>query len=147
VDRWLAGTAHDRVVNVTSDTGKGYGRANGSVRRVSPPAEQTFWLATAAGVDPLTLNWQADNGDFALVLANADGTPAVAGAVKVATQLPNLTALGSGLRGSTAALLLVGFWLTYLGASRIGRRHHALPNDPPSAPAGREPTPALARSG
>jgi hypothetical protein len=50
---------------------------------VSPPAEQTFWLATAAGVVPLTLNWQADNGDFALVLANADDTPAVAGAVKV----------------------------------------------------------------
>jgi hypothetical protein len=31
--------------------------------------------------------------------------------------------LGAGLLGAAIALLLLGFWLVYLGATRLGRRH------------------------
>ncbi|MGX6607377.1 hypothetical protein ACWKSP_35415 [Micromonosporaceae bacterium Da 78-11] len=91
------------------------------------------------------MNWQATNGDFAVVLANTDGTPAVSAAVDVASQVPNLTPLGVGLLGGTSALLLQGYLLVYLGATRIGRRHHhTIPDDQlPAAPP--MPVPDLVR--
>ena len=145
VDGWLDGIAHDRLVNL-NNSGNRYQHADGVVRGVSVSAGQTFWLATATGADPAVLTWQATNGDFAVVLANADGTPAVSGAVTVATQVPNLTPLGVGLLGGAAGLVLVGFWIVYLGATRIGRRHHrpTPPGSPPAAPAA--PAQELARA-
>lgn len=133
VTNWLAGTAHDRLVTLTENTSGRYERAAGPTRGVPAPAEQGFWLATATGTSPTVLNWRATDGDFAVVLANADGTPAVAGTITVATQVPNLTPLGAGLLGGAATLGLLAFWLIYFGATRIGRRHHQ-PTPPPVPP-------------
>jgi hypothetical protein len=140
VDGWLAGTARDGLVNLDT-AGSRYERTSGSVRGVSVPAAQSFWLATAPGTGPAVLNWQATNGDFAVVLANADGTPAVAADITIATQVPNLAPLGAGLLGTATALLLLGFWLVYLGATRIGRRHHR--PTPPDGPPAAAPAPTL----
>ena len=102
VDSWLGGTAHDRLVTLTTDTSGRYARTSGPTQPVPAPAGQSSWLATAGGTGPAILTWQATNGDFAVVLANADGTPAVSSAVTVATQVPNLTPLGAGLLGGAA---------------------------------------------
>jgi uncharacterized protein DUF4389 len=143
VTGWLAGTAHDRLVALTENTSGRYERATGLTRGVPAPAGQGFWLATATGAGPTVLNWQAGDGDFAVVLANADGTPAVAATMTVATQVPNLTPLGAGLLGGATTLGLLAFWLIYVGATRIGRRHHR--PTPPSGPP--TPAPELARAG
>jgi hypothetical protein len=143
VTRWLADTAHDRLVTVAEGQNGRYARAIGATQRVSAPAVQSFWVATATGADPIVLNWQATDGDFAVVLANADGTPAVVGAVTVATQVPNLTPLGAGLLGGAITLGLLAFWLVHFGATRIGRRHQRpAPSAAPPAPA-----PELVRAG
>jgi hypothetical protein len=142
VDGWLTGTAHDRLVTLTRGTGGRYERAAGPTQQVSAPAGQGFWLAATTGTGPTVLNWQATNGDFAVVLADADGTPAVSAAVTVATQVPNLAPLGAGLLGGATTLFLLGGWPVYFGATRIGRRHHR-PTTPDGLPA---PAPELARA-
>ncbi|MEV4847523.1 DUF4389 domain-containing protein [Micromonospora matsumotoense] len=144
VDEWLTGTAHDGLVNLTR-TGSRYERTSGTVRSVPAPTGQSFWLATATGTASTVLNWQATDGDFAVVLTNADGAPAVsATTVTVATQVPDPTPLAIGLLGGATALVVLGFWLVYLGATRIGRHH--LPNPPggsPTSPPVPTPVPAL----
>jgi hypothetical protein len=136
VDGWLAGIAHDRLVAFTAGPSGRYARTSGSTQPVPVPAGQAFWLATANGAGPTVLNWQASNGDFAVTLANADGTPAVAATITVATQVPDPTPLAVGLLAAAVALLLLGFWLVYLGATRIGRRHHRpIPPTSPQTPA------------
>jgi hypothetical protein len=80
-----------------------------------------------------------------VVLTNADGTPAVSADVTAATQVPNPASLGAGLLAAAAMPILLGFWLVYLGATRISRRchHRTTPSRPPAAPP--MPVPELAR--
>ncbi|HEX8346639.1 MAG TPA: hypothetical protein VF657_18135, partial [Actinoplanes sp.] len=140
VDEWLTGTAHDELQNVTGGSAR-YERAEGTVRPVSAPADQTFWLATASGTGTVVLNWQAADGDFAVVFANADGTPGVTGRVRAATQIPDLTALGGGLLGTGIVLTLLAIALIIVGGTGLGRRHTGMPPTAAPPPAGGPPTP------
>ena len=74
VDAWLAGTAHDELVEAPAGIGR-YQRSPGATRAVPDPRAQDFWLATGVGAGSATAAWQATTGDFAVVLTNADGTP------------------------------------------------------------------------
>ena len=140
VDRWLAGTAHDQLVDVARRAQPRFDRAPGPVRDLGAPEQQTFWLSKASDTGTVVLDWKATNGDFAVVLANADGTRGVTGDVRVATQVPDLTPLGIGLLAGAGLLTLLAFALIYLGAVGIGRRH-AGPPPPPGVPADLPPPP------
>jgi hypothetical protein len=133
VDGWLAGTAHDQLLTVSNRTAR-YDRAAGPVRPVTAPTAETFWLATASGTGSVVLNWRADDGDFAVVLANADGTPGVTGQVRVATQIPDLTGLGGGLLGTGIVLTLLAIVLIVVGGTGLGRRHAGPPQAPLTGP-------------
>ena len=57
--------------------------ADEQTRAVEPPAEETFWTAQVTGIDAERLDWEARNGDWSVVVMNADGTPGVAADVTV----------------------------------------------------------------
>ena len=40
----------------------------------APPAEQDFWVASAAGVNPEAISWELTNGSWSAVMMNADGS-------------------------------------------------------------------------
>jgi hypothetical protein len=126
VDAWLAGTAHDELTGMTGGTAD-YSRATGAVRAVEDPAAQTFWLATGTG----TLQWQVTSGAYAVVVANADGSPGVTADTRGAVQVPDLTALGGGLLTAGILLGLLAAALIVLGGVGLGRRHAEPP--PPGA--------------
>ncbi|MFC7530088.1 DUF4389 domain-containing protein [Actinoplanes sp. GCM10030250] len=131
VDSWLAGTAHDRLVGL--DSGRAvYNRALGAVRRVAEPAAQDFWLAQASGPGTVALQWDVTSGDYAVVVANADGSAGVAADARGAVRVPGLAALGGGLLATGIVLFLVAVALIGLGGVGLGRRH----SDPPPPPQG-----------
>lgn len=134
VDAWLAGTAHDELESVSSGSAD-YTRATGTVRAVGAPAAQSFWLASGTGAGTVTVTWRATRGDFAVVLANADGSTGVVADVKAATNLPDLTGLAGGLLGAGVALTLLAVVLIVLGGTGLGRRHGSGPPDPGLPPA------------
>jgi hypothetical protein len=121
VDSWLAGTAHDELAEV-------YGRVSdvrmrrsvGSVRPVPPPAEQTFWLASATGVGPLLVNWAPGDGRLAVVVANANGSVGVTTEGAVGVRVPVLRPLGYGLLAGGTFAGLVAIALIYIGAVGLG---------------------------
>ncbi|GID91570.1 DUF4389 domain-containing protein [Amorphoplanes digitatis] len=138
VDAWLAGTAHDKVVGLTAGI-PDYRRAVGAVRAVDDPAIQPFWLAAGTGSGRTTLQWEVVDGEFAVVVANADGAPGVSADVRGALQVPDLSALGGGLLAAGLVLGLVALGLIVLGGVGLGRRHSGPP--PGAGPVGPAPTP------
>ena len=142
VDSWLSGTAHDSIVNVTDGEAR-YDRTAGTVRAVTAPAEQDFWLASTTGAGNATLEWQATDGDYTVVLANADGSVDLATRVRASAQIPDLTALGGGVLGTGVVLGLLGFGLIALGGIALGRRHSGPSStaEPPGQPPRTDPPP------
>nr|WP_221380741.1 DUF4389 domain-containing protein [Actinoplanes polyasparticus] len=134
VDAWLSGTAHDQVTSLNEET-PNYDRATGDVREVTGPATQTFWLASATGPDA-TLEWNVVDGEYAVVVANADGSPGITAGVRGAFQVPALGAWGAGLLTVGIILGLLAIGLIVLGGVGLGRRH----SDPPP-PVGPAPQP------
>jgi hypothetical protein len=132
VEQWLSGKAYDEVTRAWSrgDTPK-YRRINDSAPvPIGAPADQTFWLSQASGSGTVQLDWDplGKDGRFVLVLANADGSQAVAARTHVGIKVPGLVPLGSGLLIAAGVLLVLSVGLIYVGASGLGHRvggHHA----------------------
>jgi hypothetical protein len=135
VDDWLAGTAHDRLIGLNSGRAV-YDRAPGAVRPVSDPAAQGFWLAKASGTGTVNLQWDVTSGEYAVVVANTDGSPGVSADTRGAMRIPGLAALGAGLLATGIVLFLVAVALIILGGVGLGRRHD---EPPPAGPVGPSP--------
>lgn len=96
------------------------------------PSAQTFWVAKASGTDA-TLNWKIRDGDYRLVVMNADAGPGVAIDGRFTVDIPwlygaALAALGTGLLGVAGGLALI-----VLGI-RIRRRPRPAPPTPTAVP-------------
>jgi hypothetical protein len=120
VDSWLRGTAHDELVGVYDDDEVRYDRSGGIVRGTGSPGEQQFWLASASGTGTVRLEWAPTDGEFAVVLANADGSAGVTASVTAAAKIPVLRPLGIGLLITGGLGLLAGIGLIYVGAMGLG---------------------------
>jgi hypothetical protein len=79
-----------------------------------PPTDQRFWAASASGVGTQTLTWKVREGDWSVVLMNADGSRGVAADVDLGAKLSFLLWVAIGLLlggvlvvgGSTALIVL-----------------------------------------
>ncbi len=112
-ERYLAGAAHDRV-DIFTEGDASLSRIEGT-GVLADPASQSFWVAsTTAG----SLDWDLTDGEWAVVVLNADGAPGVDVTVSAAAQIPFV-------RGFAAVLLVVGVLglaggvtITYFGVRR-----------------------------
>jgi hypothetical protein len=135
VATYLRGVEHTRVTDLDTNLFEGsdpfeasYLREPGE-RRPGAPEKQSFWAASAQGRGTQTLDWQLEDGDWSIVLMNADGSRGVAADVSAGAMLSFLDELGWSAAGVGGGLLLLALTLTVLGV-RPPR------NRPPQAPAG-----------
>jgi hypothetical protein len=77
-----------------------------------PPTQQGFWDVSQVGTSPFDLTWSPRNGDWSLVLMNADGSADVGADVEVGAELPWLGGLG-------ATAFFVGLVLTAAGITLV----------------------------
>jgi hypothetical protein len=137
VDRWLAGTAHEQVVDLFDRSSTRL--EPGGRQAVAPPTAQTFWLASTSGTGTLRLDWPLTSGRFAVVLANADGSAGVRADVRAGVRVPDLTPAGAALLTGGALLALAAMVLLYVGATGPGGPSGGPPTGPtppPAAPPG-----------
>jgi hypothetical protein len=109
VSRYLDGVAHTSVGNVDSwpfdaDYEE---RAVAGERKPAPPAEQRIWAASDQGAGTRTLEWDVEDGDWSVVVMNADGSRGVDAEVEAGAKVPFLSELGWTATG-TGLLLLAG---------------------------------------
>src|ERR671915_2088229 len=76
VSRYLGGVAHTSVSDVDSwpfEASYDESRVAGD-RRPAPPGEQRIWAASVQGAGTQTLKWDVEDGDWSVVVMNADGS-------------------------------------------------------------------------
>ena len=104
VDAYLAGVSHSVVTEGSAfeeDPELEDVAGDGSV---SDPASEEFWVASASGAGTQTLTWEAEDGEWTLVVMQPSGAAPVSADVRLAATVPALDELGVGLLVAGAVL-------------------------------------------
>jgi hypothetical protein len=116
VDAYLDGVEHDEVRDLEFDPfSVDYRRFPGS-EPPGPPGEQTFWAASASGADMQRATWEAESGNWTIVVMNSDASQGVAADVSAGAEANFLLWLAIGLLIAGALLLAGGVVLIVVGA-------------------------------
>jgi hypothetical protein len=106
VSSYLADVSHTLLTDVDYDPFEAsYSRQAGE-RSPAAPADERIWAASTQGAGPQTLTWDVEDGDWSIVVMNADGSPGVQADVSAGAKLPYLTEIGWSALGGGAILLL-----------------------------------------
>jgi hypothetical protein len=99
VERYLADAPIDEVTDFDVDPFVLERQPRVGFSRPDRPADADFWVAEGSGRDAATLRWKVRDGDYRLVLMNADGSRHVRADGDVGVAVPHLR---------TSAWLLIG---------------------------------------
>jgi hypothetical protein len=113
--RYLRGIAHTRVTDLDYHPFHADYATSGGARRAAAPTTQRIWAAQAHGHGTQTLTWKVADGDWSVVVMNADGSPGVDAGVRAGANVPFLDEVAWGALGIGAALLLISVALLYSG--------------------------------
>jgi hypothetical protein len=107
VARYLGRVAHANVEDIEVDPFRAEYRQVPGGPPEQPPTAQPFWAVSASGVGTQTVTWKVRDGDWSVVLMNADGSRHVVADVDLGAKLSFLLWLAIGLLGG-GLLLLAG---------------------------------------
>jgi hypothetical protein len=140
VGRYLGAVAHANVQDIDFDPFRAtYLSVSGGAPQ-APPTEQSFWAASSSGVGTQTLTWKVRDGDWSVVLMNADGSRGVAADVDLGAKLSFLLWVAIGLLIGGLLVVAGSTALVVLAARR--RQPRSAPSMPPNAGIGSGSTPA-----
>ncbi|MDQ2959603.1 MAG: DUF4389 domain-containing protein [Candidatus Dormibacteraeota bacterium] len=141
---YLNGVAYDGLSGSAVKSGGPAYQAHAGQAPAALPTSQTFWQARVVGSGTQSLSWTVANGQWAIVLMNADASRGVAADVSVGATAPFLFALALGLLIGGAVALLIAGLLLFGGIAllRPGAPRQPLTRPtPPPAPQGALPAP------
>jgi hypothetical protein len=121
VTRYLRNTSHALITDVSyPDFDADYDAQPGAERPASPAA-QDFWAASVDGAGPQTLTWDVEDGDWSIVVMNADASRGVDARISAGAEAPLMAPLGWGM--TIAGLLVLAFAAgAAVVAARVPRR-------------------------
>jgi hypothetical protein len=119
---YLQDSAYERVGDIGGDNNSPDYRRHAGTGSAAAPTEQTFWSASGTGTGSATLTWTPQNGSWALVAMQADGSPGVAVTAELAAEAPGLLWVSLLLLVLGLLMLIGGVLLIALAASRASRR-------------------------
>jgi len=106
VDAYLRGVSHATVTDVDYSPFTATYRNAGGTRHPARPAAQDIWAASSTGSGTQSLKWEVEEGDWSVVVMNADGSPGVHAGVTAGASMPFLTAAGWTALGGGLLLVL-----------------------------------------
>jgi hypothetical protein len=118
VERYLGGAPYTTVNDIEVDPFRAdYDRHPGDRHPVSPE-HAGIWQASSYGDGKRSIDWEIDDGDYSVVVMNADGSLGVDADVSAGADVPYLDEIGWSAIGSGAFALLIGIGLIALAARR-----------------------------
>jgi hypothetical protein len=130
VTDYLRGTSHALVTDLDySPFQADYDTRQGE-RSPGAPSAQRFWAATARGDGEQTLTWDVDDGDWSVVVMNADGSTGVDAGISAGARVGWLGEAGWVSLGSGLVLLALAGGLLYMGVRPRGDSHAAGTDQP-----------------
>jgi hypothetical protein len=131
VERYLSGVPHTTVDDVEAGPfdsfGADYTRHAGQGHPASPE-HADIWAASNQGSGRQTVDWEIEDGEWSVVVMNADGSLGVDADISAGADVPFLNELGWTALGSGSFALILGIGLIVLAVRRPR-------GDDPSAPA------------
>jgi hypothetical protein len=118
VNDYLAGVSHTTLTDVSTSPFEADYDDHAGDRRPVAPADSQIWTASEQGSGKQTLNWEIHDGDWSVVVMNADGSAGVDADVSTGAKVPFLDELGWTAIGSGSFVLIVGVALLVLGIRR-----------------------------
>lgn len=88
VDAYLSGVQHDTLVDMR-DNDPVYRTSEGTAPE-SAPGDLDFWVAQSSGPGTQEITWPVENGDWTVVVMNADGSDRVAVDMTAGAEVPSL---------------------------------------------------------
>jgi hypothetical protein len=110
VAAYLDGVAHAQATDVSYPGGDVMLRRVGGSEEPTPPTDEAIWTASQTGDGELT--WDLDEGDWSIVVMNADGSADVAARGTVTARIP---VLGTAI----AVLFVLGLPLVIGGIAMV----------------------------
>jgi hypothetical protein len=118
VERYLDGVPYTTVEDVdVSPFRADYARNYGHRHPVSPE-HAGIWVDSSHGTGRQSFEWKINDGDYSVVVMNADGSLGVDADVKAGADIPFLDELGWTAIGSGAFALVLGIGLIALAVRR-----------------------------
>lgn len=111
VDSYLRGVAHTTVTDLDSDPFEASYSPHEGDARPAAPAKQDIWTASTQGAGRQTLNWEVEDGDWSVVVMNADGSRGVDADVSAGAKVPILDEIGWTAIGVGGVMLIVSVGL------------------------------------
>ena len=105
VDRYLAGVEVDRVQDIEVVPFELDKERREGTRTAAPPATQSFWVAQSSGTNA-DVHWKVRDGDYKVVVMNADGSRGVTADSRFEAGAPYLSSLA--LSSLLAGILMLG---------------------------------------
>jgi hypothetical protein len=118
VDNYLAGVSHSTLTDVSSSPFNADYDDHAGHRRPVAPADSHIWAASEHGSGKQTLNWEIHDGDWSVVVMNADGSAGVDTDISTGAKVPFLDDIGWSAVGSGSFVLIVGAALLVMGIRR-----------------------------
>ncbi len=115
VETYLSGVARDEIRDVQADGDVEYRTLPGTAVP-APPAEQGFWVASAAGAGTQELIWDFSEGSWAAVLMNADASPGILAEATVGVRSGALLPIALSILVAGALLLAVAVVIIVVAA-------------------------------
>jgi len=140
VARYVGSVAHANVDDIDFDPFRVQYRPIAGGPPQGPPTAQHFWAVSASGVGTQTLTWKVREGDWSVVLMNADGSRPVVADIDLGAKLSFLLWLAIGLLLGGVFVLVGSTGLVVLAARR--RQAPPVPPAPATASSGAGGTPA-----
>jgi hypothetical protein len=118
VEDYLAGVPFTTVDDIgVSPFDADYTRHAGNRHPVSPE-HAGIWQESSQGTGRQAIDWEIDDGDWSIVVMNADGSLGVDADVRAGANIPFLDELGWSAIGSGAFALIIGIGLIALAVRR-----------------------------
>jgi Domain of unknown function (DUF4389) len=117
VEGYLASVDRERLVGMRAGGQAEQQRLPGGAP-ATPPAQQPFWVASAAGPGPQQLTWTATEGRWAVAVMNADGSRPVVAELSAGATAPGLRWVWISLYIGAGIALLAGVVLVLAGTLR-----------------------------
>jgi hypothetical protein len=117
VDAYLRGAGHATVTDVNYSPFRATYDTHGGTRP-APPVAQRFWTASANGAGTQTVEWKVRDGNWSVVVMNADGSKNVDAGISAGADAPWLSSAGWITIGGGALFAMLAGTLVYVGVRR-----------------------------
>jgi hypothetical protein len=133
VTRYLRDVDHAVVEDLDTLPFRADYREHAGASAPAPPAQQRFWDAEAHGAGTQTLTWDVRDGDWSVVVMNADGSPGVHADVSAGAKLGFLDEAGWVLLGMGGLALTGALAFAFFGGRPPRPRPAFTPSPAPTS--------------